>query len=175
MARFRVDPTSVTATRKAVQTSLNRFIRGSGVLNDVANDYIEQVKIQGKDTQTDQPFKPLAQSTIARRRVLSRNNATDGKYSPARSNLTFTGQLVNSIKATIQVARGRITIEPKGVHKAYRGIRVRRLGRNIQNKALAAHLEDQGRTLIGSSPKTQERIVSRIRASLRIFLRALNR
>ena len=54
-------------------------------------------------------LKGLAQSTIDRRAKAKLN----GETTPKRSNLTFTGQLINSLKVT-SVSNGKVTINATG-------------------------------------------------------------
>lgn len=52
---------------------------------------------RGISPATGRPIPPLAESTIDRKRKLSRINSTSKFYQEGKSNLTFTGQLLNNL------------------------------------------------------------------------------
>lgn len=79
-------------------------------------------------------FKSLATSTKDARRELARNNRTSDLYSNARSNLSFTGQLRDSIKTLIVNIRKRLVeVGPAAtVRKPYKT----KKGKNVKGKKL---------------------------------------
>ena len=57
-------------------------------------------------------YAPLSDSTIRQRNVLSKFNRTQRTYSERRSNLTFTGQLVDAISYDVVSGGVKILVEP---------------------------------------------------------------
>lgn len=73
-------------------------------------------------------LKPLKSSTITNRRKLSKKNPTHPDYSPTKSNLTFTGELLNKgLKSNFNVAKLAVIIfASKAKHKLYKGLSKRK-------------------------------------------------
>ena len=78
-----------------------RNILGQNELSDlVGNTVTSRIKLEarrGKPLNDTGTFPGLADSTIANRIRLAELNKTADVYSPKRSNLSFTGQLLNSL------------------------------------------------------------------------------
>jgi len=86
---------------------------------------VKKVVRSGISPVTEQPFKPLKKSTIRRRENLSAINRTHPRFSPAFSNLTFTGQLLNALTYLIEkktlINKIRVMTEDS-IRKPYRGV-----------------------------------------------------
>lgn len=102
-----------------------------------------------------------------------KGKVVDPKYfSPARSNLTLTGQYLASIKLkSVNVAERLLTIAPSGMRK--RGpqfIKVKNAPL-ISNEKLASYLEKQGRSIFGIDKTTKsvisKKVINEIRKGLR--------
>lgn len=174
MARFRLKPGTIRSANRGTQLTLRRFIRDSGVLEDVGQFYVDNIKERGIDPFTNRKYKALAPSTIERRKRLATVNSVDPNYSPRRSNITFTGETLDSLRARIFIGRGEIDIGLRGTHSRYRGIRKARIGRRISNARIGEFLEEGGRHITTISRQTQSAIVERMRRGLRFFLRQLS-
>lgn len=169
MARFRLK--NLNNVSNATQSRINRALKSSSLLKEIADGLIEDIQ-SGESPKTGKPFPRLADSTIENRRRLARTNQTDKNYSPKKSNLTLTGQLVRSIKAKINLTRGELIIEPTGSRRPYRGVN-KRLKQSVRtNKELATIHANGGRNLpkrdiIRFSKKRVREIVRLIRARLK--------
>lgn len=83
----------------------------------------------------------------------------DSTTTPAKSNLTRTGQMLRSTKVT-RVTRSTATIEPTGTRDD-----------GLTNKEVAAFQEEQGRTYLNVSRLEQAQILRFYRKSFRDLLR----
>lgn len=111
----------------------------------------------------------ISEEWIERRKKLSGTNATTGVYSPRRSNLSFTGQLLDSLKAKF---RGRkITIEPTGTRTPYKNLKGGQSS-PVENKIVAKGLQDMGFIFLGVDEKTTKKIKTEITRFIRRLLRS---
>lgn len=75
-----------------IKAKIARSISQSGFPQELQNDIIREIRDNG--------IEPgLASSTIKTRRYLQNYNSTDAAFSPEKSNLTLTGQLLNALRA----------------------------------------------------------------------------
>lgn len=95
-------------------------------------------------------------------------NKTHPTYGKGRSNLTFTGQLLNSLKAFFE--RNTITIKPTGTHRGYKQIRGGR-SKDVENEKIAEGLESLGYKFLGVDDKTEKKIKTEITRFIRRLLR----
>ncbi len=118
-------------------------------------------------------IKSLAPTTVAFRRRYARVNPTGKGYRPNKSNLTFTGQFIESFKTSVERFRNKVSLKiaPTGIHK---GIKLIRGGKakGVSNQVLAQHIIDGGRdfTIIG---KQKQKFITRV--ILEIIKRALRK
>ena len=92
-------------------------------------------------------LKRLAKSTIERRKRFS-GLASD--TSPARSNLTFTGQLLDSLKVKkISARKKSFVISPEGKRK----------GSSLANFEVAEFVDENGRPFLGFSNKDLQEVL----------------
>lgn len=160
---------------KQLRLATLQTIRDTGIAENLA-DVVKNTVQKGIDPKTDKPYDDLKQSTIDRRRTLSKVNPTDEKYSPARSNLTFTGQLVRSIRAFARPAKGIIEIRPTGTHKQYKGIRKKRLGKPVRNSDISEGLQNKHqRNLIGISERVKKNMLKIIEKRLIKLIKRANK
>lgn len=167
MATFKI--VGFDQLKKTTKNTLQNTITNSGVLDEVAQDVIDDIQLQ-----RTKAFFPLASTTVEARRRLARNNSTDPRFSPGRSNLTLTGQLVRSIKARIIKTRNIIVIEPSGNRVGYRnqdGTR-RKLSRKANTNKKLADIHAKGgpnlppRDILTIEPERIRKIVEKIRRVL---------
>lgn len=169
MAKFRIK--NKGAITKKAQREINRAIRDSDTLEKAADILIKPMK-KGKNPKTGRRYKALASSTIDQRKRMARYNDTSPDFSPRRSNLTFSGQLLDSITAKIFVTKSIVEIEPRGTRRKYRkknGKPVK--GPALKNKTLAEY-HDKGkgrlpkRNIFSVSKKNVRKISKLIRSAV---------
>jgi len=164
MARLKVKfPKGISAR---IAKTINNAIDDQD-LQSIASDLVKDIQ-SGKNPKTGRAYKGLKSSTIKRRKVLSKVNRTSSKYSPSKSNLTFTGNFLKSIKAklTKQGNSKTIIIEPTGIHPGYNLVRGGKSS-PVSNKTIAEGQEAMGRNVITFSKKRVQQIRKKIQQLLR--------
>lgn len=94
---------------------LANAIKKSKVMDDIGEDIIKVSKKAKRE-----PLPSGKKSWSKRRDKLAAKNPTDPTYASGKSNLTFTGQLLNSIKVKFMAGKFLIRISPTGTHKKYK-------------------------------------------------------
>lgn len=130
----------------------------------------------GKDPDGNK-FKELSESWIERKSKLSKVNKPSEFYRKRKSNITFTGQLLDSFK--YKIIQSTLTIEFffQGLRRPYKGLRKESLETVATNKELASKIE-QARPFVFISDKVADVISNLIRRKIRQQLanfRKLNR
>lgn len=167
MAKVRVD-------LKGVEKRLDRLREdiGKDALKDEIGkksvDYIRGVTRSGKNLASNSKHAPLADSTVRNRKYLDDFNSTASTYSPKRSNVTFSGQLLDSLTFE-KVTRGINILFPPDLRKPYRT--ANKAGKANSNKKIYEYLVEQGRGFLGIDDKLKGIIKSTIRNFLRRSLR----
>lgn len=136
---------------KAVKRKLARAVKSTEVITEISDYYKEESK--------KRRFAPISRSWAKRRHELKSKNPTDGAYSYGRSNLTFTGQLINSIKSRWNSKNNQIEIYPSGMHKGYVGKNGKR-GKSVRNSDIAFGQEIMQRFLFIPTRKMQKEIIN---------------
>lgn len=161
--KIKFPPSALREQVKAIEKQLQK----TQLLDKLSDELIKDMK-NGLNPKTGKPFRKIAPSTIKRRKALSKVNKTDSRYSPARSNLTFTGEFLESIKAFFKKKRGgsTITIEPTGTHPGYNLVRGGR-SKSVSNSKIAEAQESMGRQVLTFSKKR----INSIKVEIQRFLR----
>ena len=108
----------------------------------------------GKSLVTESRLKPLSSSYRKFRN--SFQGFKSQFFRPNKSNLTFTGQLLDSLKGTANVRKQRVQIKPTGRRKD-----------GLTNEQLAEYVAQQGRPFLGIDEKGLKRIEQIIKRDLR--------
>lgn len=134
---------------------VNRAIT-KDIVNKSVKPILDSIK-SGKNPKTGRDFKSLDPKTVKRRKRLATVNKTSSNYSPARSNVTFTGELLDSINAKFKKFKklGRITIFAKGTHSPYKLIKGGRT-KSVKNQKIIQGLEAKGFKVLDISKKNIE-------------------
>jgi hypothetical protein len=133
-------------------------------LGDIAS---EMIKLRAKlgygvpgEGQERERLKPLADATRESKRAKARRGDLSSNTSPTKSNLTDTGQMLESIKA-FDVRVGSVKIGPTGSRR----------GSTLTNAEVAKFVTDQGRPFNILSKTEQKRINDTIRKEIREVLK----
>ena len=168
MAKVTINKSLLNRKLQDLKRSQISRINRSGILNDVLKDLKSEIR-RGINPQTGRPYKRLAKSTIENRSRYSSVNNTHSSFKASLSNVTFTGQLLDSLKQTITSFRKniRITIRATGTHQGYSLIKGGRT-KSVLNSNLVSFLKDKGFPVLNISK-------NRIDILRRKIVRKLNR
>lgn len=128
----------------------------------IRDQIVEKIRNDAFRFKTGKQFKRLAPITIENRKKLSKYNKTHPDYSPSKPNLTFTGRLLNSVKARITSKASSIIlkIDVSGSHAPYK-YKGKEVGKRVSNKSIREGLASNGRDPLELSKKAK-RNLSRI-------------
>jgi len=144
-----------------------------GEAGDMMIDMIRQNTRKGTSTVTDQKFAPLSKPWMKTRDKIASSQGTHPTYSKRRSNLTLSGQLLDSLKRSVVGRAVRIFFD--GTHIPYRiqtkkGIS--RVGKLIKNSRLAQYVAEQGRPFFGFSKAFESKLLTQVK---RVVIRYIRR
>jgi hypothetical protein len=186
----KLDSKSVDNAEKSVRESFNKVINNQVLLKELGETIITDIKFQTRKGK----FKPLSKDWIAERKQIAKATATAQSFSPARSNLTLTGQLIDSLKILTAKA-GNILIGFAGIHTPYKAqyrkswyrigaagkktlitsnkSGVRTIGARVANEDLAKYVAEQGRDFVKVRPTLipvlKQKVINYIRRSSRVL------
>lgn len=177
MIKFSINTKALKSTESDVKKAFEKVIRNQTMLREMGNVVVQDVKFQtkrGNSIPLNGKLKPLSESWKQQRAKVAQDNPTSEVYSKNRSNLSLTGQLLESINFTIQSA-GRILFGFKGQHQGYAykkkdGTTSR--GKNIANETLAKYVSED-RPFLGIRDKIKDRLKNILLGYIRRSSRAL--
>jgi len=165
MANARIRIKGFENEKKIITTRLLGEIKKAELLNAIGEDVINDVRNEAQEGQNTWPS--ISPAWEKRKKRLAEFNPTHSEYAPGRNNLTFTGQLLNSLKTFLIVGKAQIIIRPTKKHKRYRGVKGKLLGsRNVDNDKIADGLISQGRDFMKVSKETLVKVSDTIRKFL---------
>lgn len=162
---------NIQLTKRRVEAILNRAINDPNLkrkASEFSVERIQKVTRTGRSMVTGQKLKPLADSTKRIKESLKKFNTPSRFYRKGKSNLTFTGQLLDSLKAFEGKTGNRFEIRPTGDHKAIRGKGRKIVSPRRPNVDIAEDLAKGGRPFLG----LDEKAIGQLK---RITLRELRR
>lgn len=153
---FKFDASSLANVQDNVKRAFEKVISNTRMLNEIGEsittDVIDQTRVKEKSIPLKSDLKLLKESWIKGRSKLSETNVTDAEYQPGRSNLTFTGQLLNSLKWRVLKA-GVLEMFFDGMHKGYT-----KGSKDLSNEKLAQYVAEGGRPFFGVRPAMRLRV-----------------
>lgn len=193
--KVRLDTKSVDQCQKDVIAVFNKVIANRTMMNEIGQTVVQDIAFQTRSGKSipnqGEKFNPLSEAWIKERKQIIETHET---FSQKRSNLTVTGQLINSMKHVI-LGPGKIAIDFIGTHKPYvqkyvtsfrrktkAGKRItvqtgktgtRKVGKPIPNQDLARYVAEGGRPFVGVREQVKQRInrivLAYIRRASRVF------
>lgn len=158
---FKINEDSLKNVEKSVRVAFDKAISNANMLNEIGKTIADDVREQtrkGKSIPSGlKDFKLLKESWIKRKTRLDKFNETDAAYEEGGSNLTFTGQLLNSFKHKI-IGKGMLELFFDGNHKPYKSPTGSPVGKEIMNKDLADYVAKGGRPFVGVRPAIRLRV-----------------
>lgn len=146
---------------KSIQKSLNDFIKDK-MLGKIANKVINMIR--DERSPAGGGFKELEDVTVDWRLRMEQYNPTHDEYFAGRSNLTFSGEFIDSIKAKIVKKDNSVFIAPTGKHPGYfgaNGIPTRKgQPRNID---IAKGQKEMGRNILEMTKTLKKEIIREVK------------
>lgn len=159
--KIKFNEASISGLEKNVKDAFKKVIASNAMLNEVGKlvteDIVETTRGERSIPDGLNHLKLLKESWITRKKRLASTNTKDSAYEEGKSNLTFTGQLLNSLKWKI-LGPGKIQTFFKGNHAPYVSGTGAKSGKSIKNEDLAKYVAIAGRPFIGVRPAIRVRI-----------------
>lgn len=171
----KLDQKSVVRAEETVRQAFKKVINNKEMLNEIGTTLVKDIQFQtkrGVSIPNESRISPLSASWIERRDSLSSVNSTSEVYGKRRSNLSFTGQLLNSVKHFI-LGPGKIEIKATGNRQPYKNLNGTNQKNTPSNEELADFVAEQGRKFIGvraeMKPRLRKIVLGFIRRSSRVL------
>jgi hypothetical protein len=192
MLKFKVNEKSLKNVEDNVREAFDRVIKNDQMLNQIGDLVIKDIKYT---TRKGLNYTLSQQWRKERKRLAELGQETHPAFSPNRTNLTISGQLVDSLKKFI-LGKGVVEIRPDGIHEPYirqavkkwtsfskygklfdvyrrKPIEQVQVGSKTPNEEIAKGLEDRGIKFIVFNPRLTPRIkqlvINYIRRSTRVL------
>lgn len=152
---------------RRIKLQVGKAIKDSEFEKELLTDLVKEIKDNG--------IEPgLAQSTIRRRDRLATVNPTDAAYSAGKSNLTFTGQLLASLRSKFQASKLVFNFTAVGKHKNYKLLTKKSstAARPSNSEIFKGQSELYGRSLanVFTRDEFRNRLVNKLKQSIKKFL-----
>ena len=169
--RVKVDLSKLTKKLSEIQKGFNNRALLEPVSKIAISDMQREARsTRGFDKEGNREKLPsISDEWVERRKKLSKVNTTTGVYSPKRSNLSFTGQLLDSLKA--KFSGSKITISPTGTRTPYKNLKGGQ-SRSVENKIVAEGLQKRGFRFLGVDKKTKKKIKAEMIRFIRRLIRS---
>ena len=187
MAKTKVNIKNVIRNIEAV---FEKSVKSEKLLNEIKDNSVLRIQAEtrkGKDlTQDGKPQPDLSEATLRIREQIAKGNITlsypeDSQFfKKGKSNLTLTGQMLDSIRGKVDAAKGLITIFVGGNRSRVRyfwsrtGVELKHLSKDSigDNSSLAKDLAKRGRTFLGLDTTgvklIRKRVLDEIRKQIRL-------
>lgn len=166
MAKVRVKLTE--GSRRAIKKLLQNAITERSLFDSLGKFLVKRTQgftREGKNPGTESAFKKkLSPSWIKSKAELAEYNAPDPLYAKGRNNLTFSGQLLRSLKFSL--TKNGIVVTPTGVRQNYKTKDGRDIDGPDTNKKLAELVIKQ-RNFLTMSGQTRKLILNKVKSAIR--------
>ena len=169
MAKFNITFDTKKAIAKFKQ-DFDKSLDSKAMQKEVGEFLVDRIVKQArsrKPMNKSRTLPNLSDKWKTRRGKLSKVNPTHKTYSKNRSNITFTGELLDSITYKFKKKDG-FTFFLKGKHKGYKGLKGKR-GKSVKNSEIAKGLAELGYIFMS---KIDDKGIERIK---KIYIRHLRR
>jgi hypothetical protein len=175
LAQFKVgikDGGVFARIEKSIIKDVELILSSKEMMNEVGEFVAERVRYQArvsKPLNAQSSLPKLKTSSISSRKYIAKHNQTHQTFEPSRSNLTITGQLLDSITHKI-IGVGQILIDVAGKHRGYKSGTGAK-GKDIENKDLKEYLIQKGFVIFDKTIETNTLIQSRIKTIVLRYIR----
>lgn len=172
--RVRTNVSGLKAVRERVEKVFSEILKDKNQADEIGQAIVnehQRLIRTGVSPADGNRFKPLTKETKKRRDWLSKYNATHEKYSVSKSNLTFTGQLVEAITFKFKSPNSFDIFVNKDRREPYSG-KSGSYSHNIPNNAeVASYQKEMGRPMLGVTEKMRGIVNRLVIRNLRRLLR----
>lgn len=176
--KIKISKSSIRLAERQTKDLLQAIIKDKDLLNEIGTNAVEDIKFQTRRGRSipkgEEKFKALSPSwSEFRKKTEFKSNLSD-VFAPRRSNLSLSGQLIDSIKHKI-TSQNTILIEADGIRDPYRYVskrtgEIKEIKSRIDNKELSKFVSID-RPFIGIRERVQIRITRLAQAFIRRALR----
>ncbi len=174
--------TSVSITGfKQARESLEKFVRRQfqepNVLEPIAVLASDQIKKRTRGRQEEYAQDEISKATKKRRKSLIKSgNAFNARVSkPNQSNLSLSGQLLESIRSKLQTAQSTIVLYLFNPRKPYKGVKGQDLENKKTNTQIKSDLDALDRRFLFISDKLKIQLENKLAQILRTKLSLYNK
>lgn len=106
---------------KQLKERMHKALLDKKLLNDVGEAVVKEIRGNARTSgsRTGEKFDTLEESTIKSRKQIAKYNPTGTSYSAKKSNMTLTGQTLNSISFKTASDKPLLSIVAEGDHPGY--------------------------------------------------------
>jgi phage gpG-like protein len=157
MAKVRIKNTD--RIKQSVKEELTKIISDKRLLTDIGVKMLELTQSFNRagKSPTGKKHEAISDDWIETKEELRPYNKVSEYYRKGASNLTFTGQLIRSIKFRVESSKATVVIEPTGKHLGY-NLKNNKKTKSISNAKLTEYLKDQGRILLGFNKQIENNL-----------------
>jgi len=168
LAKVSIENAALVARK--VNEIFDDLLEDKKFLKKVGNVVVKDIKAQARLGELKLPA--LANSTRRSRDYLAQFNTTSRFYAVDKSNVTFTGQLIDSIKS--KIVDGKIVISPTGSREPYiTASGVFKVGPD--NKEVGSFLKKKGFEFLVVTKETKDKVSTQVLRQIRRAIRAFNK
>lgn len=155
---------SVDSLKGELSKAFGRVIKSNQMLNEIGETIVTDVVDRTREGKSipdgNRPFLFISEAWSNRRNRLTTSNTPHESFDPGKSNITFTGRLLDALMHKI-LGPGKIKITfEEGNHPGYKNLNGIE-GASIPYSELAKYIADAGRPFVGVRP-TISRAINRI-------------
>lgn len=167
----------IPEARNNLLNAINKAVKDKAFLEDIGQQTTEQIKNRTRARLEEYKQPEITDFTKkTRERLIRAGNAFDQAIvKKNRSNLSMSGQLLESIYYRVNQAQGFVSILIRSPRQAYKGIRKPQLENKKNNNEIKDDLEARGRKFFFVSEKLKLNLESRIAKALRRSLSLFNK
>jgi len=170
---------NIAKVEESVRKKLADAIQSDELLGEIGETLVKNIKAKarlGKEPESDNAFAPLdggKRGTIYQRKKMAAYNPVGDFFRAPKSNLTFSGQLLDSIIYVVKKVGGfkQIQIGPKGKRRPYlnKDGSVREGG--IETNEELGTIHQSTRRFLGVSDRMKQQVINKVKAHLRRLLK----
>ena len=166
MAKTKAEIKGLDIVSKNIKTFVSNVIKEEQILNELGKFSADEIRKRTRGRLDTYKQEALSKPTIKRRETLIKQGNSSEFSKPRQSNLTLSGQLLDSITHKISQSTARITLFFKEGRRPYKGKKGQDL-ENKSNKEIVADLASRGREFFFISDRLKAQLESKLKAYLR--------